>query len=109
MSVRAGGAEEMFLNVKEHLFCASGAYAHALPLFSRPCAKSRNGLSSMCVFAPSLTPPRSSTRAGRVHRGLSGPLQKARQGICPFAFFVRTNLAIGSVTPRQGLLAAPLG
>ena len=30
-----------FLNVKEHVFSASGAYAHALPLLSRPPAKSR--------------------------------------------------------------------
>src|SRR5260370_3659339 len=52
-----------FLNIKEHFFSASGAYAHALPLLSRLRAKSRNGALLLHHFATRLSPPLSSTSA----------------------------------------------
>ena len=42
-------ADGQFLDVKEHLFSASGAYAHALPLFRRHHAKSRNRPAWPCL------------------------------------------------------------
>src|SRR6266446_6274600 len=51
-----------FLNVKEHLFSASGAYAHALPLLSRLPAKSRNRPARLHFFAPCSSGPLPSTR-----------------------------------------------
>src|SRR5882762_484544 len=67
MSVRAGGAEDMFLNVKEHVFSASGAYAHALPLLSRLPAKSRKRPSLLPVLAPYSSATRSSTTYSGKH------------------------------------------
>src|ERR1700682_1350433 len=60
-----------FLDVKEHVFSASGAYAHAVPLFSRPTAKSRKRLSRFRDFEPSWSLVRSSTLSAIAHSPLT--------------------------------------
>src|SRR5438034_1241386 len=56
-------ADSQFPNVQEHLFSASGARAHALPLFRGLSAKSRNGRQTLLDFAPFSSPFSSSTHS----------------------------------------------
>src|SRR5258708_32869260 len=66
-----------FLNVKEHVFSASGAYAHALPLLSRLPAKSRKRPTLLPVLAPSSSPTRSSTTNSAAQSSLAVAVKTA--------------------------------
>src|SRR5207302_3521957 len=71
-----------FLNVKEHVFSASGAYPHALPLLSRLPAKSRKRRQLLRFFATCSSPSLPSTGWPWNQPGFSGHYLTFEFGFC---------------------------